>query len=408
MNAFRAIKTYIISKIYPQSYLSPELIALLSVHGIFLLAVGLSNTFISVFLLKVEKDLSIVVLFNAIYYATIPIIFIFGGWLAKRLSLTFNLRIGILCYSALFIVLLIVQDRAPSYIGLLGVMMGISAGFYYLSYNVLGYDFSTNDNRDYVMSIQGLVFSIATMIATFTAGIIIESFKGLKGYIIIFSASLTLFIIAGVLSSKIPTKAIDKQYYIKSILFMPFKKKNWRYVMLGELLRGFRDGVMLFLMGILLYIIVNREAYIGSLTLISSAVQLISFYYISKKMNPYSRKKYMLIGAIFITLVSLVFLYEINIWTIFIYGIISSFYITFINNSTIGIIYWVIHKTPNSKKRRIEGIVVREVYLNVGRVAGVLLLLVFVQDLKSMALFILGLGASQILMWHLFCKVKLE
>jgi YQGE family putative transporter len=312
------------------------------------------------------------------------------------------------CYSVLFIILLTVQNKASSYIWLLGALMGTSGGFYYLSYNVLGYDFSTNDNRDFVMGIQGLVLSVATMIAPFVAAAIIEWLEGSTGYILVFSTSLTLFIIAGVLSTRIPAKTINKQYYIKSVLFLPLKKANWRYVMVGESLRGFREGVMMFLTGVLLYAIVNSELYIGYLTLISSTIQFLSFYYISGKMRPHTRKKYMLIGAVFIAAVSSIFLYKISVVTLFIYSIISSIFVTFINNSSMGIIYWVIHKTPNSQKRRIEGIVVREVYLNIGRVAGVALLLLFPNDLKTIGMIIFGLGVSQILMWHLFNKVETE
>jgi YQGE family putative transporter len=92
-----------------------------------------------------------------------------------------------------------------------------------------------------------------------------------------------------------------------------------------------------------------------------------------------------------------------------IYSIIISFFVTFINNPTAGIIYWVIHKTPNSKKRRIEGIVVREVYLNIGRVLGVLLLLLTIsKNANAIPFIIVCLSLSQIVVWYLFNKVKIE
>lgn len=408
VKGLKLIKTYIVGKLHPQSYLSPELITLLTVHAIFLLAVGLSNTFINIFLWRVQKSLSIVVLFNAIHFSSVAATAIIGGWLAKRTSLTFNLRLGIVCYGILYVILLIVQDKAAHYIWILGILLGMSGGFYYISYNVLGYDFSSDDNRDYVMGIQGLVFSLATMVAPFVAGAIIESLKGLKGYILIFSVSLTLFVIAVVLSTRIPMKTVNKQYYIKSILLMPFKKINWRYAMAGEAIRGFREGVMMFLSNILLYALVSSELLIGYYTLICSTIQLFSFYFISRKMRPCNRKQYLFIGTIVVMAVSSIFIFRLSAVTIFAYGIITSFFITFINNPSAALIYWVIHKTPNSKKRRIEGIVAREVYLNIGRVTGVLLLLAVPEDIKVIAYVILGLGVSQIIMWYLFNKVKTE
>jgi len=408
MSFIKSMQIYIKGKLHSQSYISSELVTLLFVHGIFLLGVGLSNTFINIFLWKENQSLKIVIMYNLLQFATTPLFFMLAGWLAKKVTLTATLRIGIICYSILFIVLLLLQSEASKYVWLLGILMGISCGFYYMSYNVLGYDFSSDQNRDFVMGIQGLVVSFATMVAPFAAGVIIQYLSGNKGYITVFSLSLILFIIAAVLSFRIPNKRIDKHYYLKSILFMPFRKKNWALVMAGESLRGFREGVMAFLTNILLYAIVNSEMVLGSYTLIVSGIQLFSFYVIAGRMKPYTRKGYMMVGAIALALVSSVFMLKINVVTLFIYGIISSFFITFINNPTASIIYWVIHKTPNSAKRRIEGIAVREVYLNLGRVAGVSLLLLISENIQVIPVIIFILGLSQLLMWYLFNKVQME
>ncbi len=99
MKKLRSIKTYIVGRLHPHSYLSPELITLLTVHMIFLLGVGLSNTFVNVFLWKVQKSLSIVALYNAVQYFTLIAVVILGGWIAKKISLTFNLRLGIMCHA---------------------------------------------------------------------------------------------------------------------------------------------------------------------------------------------------------------------------------------------------------------------------------------------------------------------
>jgi len=408
MNLFQSIRIYFKGKFHPQAYVSSELIILLIVHGVFLLGVGLSNTFINIFLWKKAQNLAIVVLYNLCNFTTVPIVFIFAGWLAKKASLTANLRIGIICYSILFIVLLLVQADAPKYAWLLGFLTGISGGFYYVSYNVLGYDFSSDDNRDYVMGIQGLVVSFATMVAPFAAGVIIQYLKGNNGYITVFSLSLILFVIAAVFSFRIPNKKVTRQYYLKSILMMPFRKKNWAYIMAGESLRGLREGVMAFLINILLYTIVNSEFYIGLYTLLVSAVQLFSFYMISKRMRPYTRKQYMLAGAVIFALFGGIFLIKLNITTLFLYGIVSSFFITFINNPSAAIIYSVIHRTPNSVKRRIEGLVVREVYLNIGRVIGVFMLLLVPNDIQFILTMVFIFGLSQLLMWYLFNKVEID
>lgn len=408
MSIVKSIKTYLSTKIHPTIYLPPELITLLTVQAVFLIGIGLSNTFVNIFLWQAEKSLTSVAIYNAANFATTPLFFLLGGWIAKKVSLTFNLRVGIILHGIFYILLLVLKSDAVDYVLFLGILMGISGGFYYLAYNVLIYDFSNNENRDYIMGVQGLVISAAAMLAPFVAGVIINAQTGLRGYLIIFSSTLILFVISAALSTKIPTTISQKKYYIKSLLFMPFRNRNWRLIMTGETLRGFREGVMAFLTSILLYSIVNKELAIGYYTLVCSAVQLISFYYTSQKIKPYNRKRYLLLGSLGIAVISSLFLFRVNIVTVYLYGIFSSFFITFINSPSSGIIYWVIHKTPNSKKRRIEGIAVREVFLNFGRVAGVVLLIMMRQDLKTISWIVFFLGVTQIAMWFFFNKAQIE
>ena len=176
--------------------------------------------------------------------------------------------------------------------------------------------------------------------------------------------------------------------------------------MIGESLRGLRDGVMIFLPGILLYSLASSESIIGYYTLFCSSTQLISFYYISRKIVPSTRKNYLLVGVLALVLTSPIFIFKLNVYTLFIYGLITSFFIAWVNNPTAGMIYWVIHKTPNSNKRRIEGIVVREVHLNIGRALGALMLFALPEDIRTIAYIVFGLGLSQIMIWALFYKIN--
>ena len=179
--------------------------------------------------------------------------------------------------------------------------------------------------------------------------------------------------------------------------------------MLGESLRGFREGVMMFLGGVLVFSIADSELFVGFYTMICSAVQISAFYFLARAIRPYNRKRFLLIGALAMLVVGSVFLKEISITTLFIYGIGTAISATFVNNTTASIIYWVIHKMPGSEKRRIEGIVVREAYLNAGRVAGVFLVLAVPHNnMDSIAWVVFGLGASQVLMYYLFSKVETE
>ena len=72
-------------------------------------------------------------------------------------------------------------------------LLGIGYGFYWLAYNVLTFEITEPETRDFFNGFLGVLNSVGGMIGPLLAGFIISRLTGFIGYTIIFIISLGLF-----------------------------------------------------------------------------------------------------------------------------------------------------------------------------------------------------------------------
>ncbi|MCL6548022.1 MAG: serine hydrolase [Alicyclobacillus sp.] len=130
---------------------------LLVVSGIFTLSVALSNTFVNVYLWKVDRTFGAIGWYNLCVYIALPLTFVVAGWLAKSyLHLNWTFRIGIGLHAAFYALALAGGTRIASLPWVLGAVMGTAGGFYWLSFNMLSMQFTERGMRDRFYGLNGV------------------------------------------------------------------------------------------------------------------------------------------------------------------------------------------------------------------------------------------------------------
>ena len=126
----------------------------LLINGLFTVANGLSGTFVNIYLWKSKNDLGNIGLFNFFNYLFIPIAFMVGGWLTKRKSATFSLRVGILFHGFFYFLILATGHNSANYVIQLGCVLGIAAGFYWVAFHTLSFDLTSRYNWTHLTAIM--------------------------------------------------------------------------------------------------------------------------------------------------------------------------------------------------------------------------------------------------------------
>lgn len=187
-------------KIIGEVELTRDLTLLLLIGGLYSLSVALSNTFVNIYLWKQSGEFVDLGIYNLSVIILQPLTFILAGRWAKKIDRVLVLRIGVIVLALFYMTVLFIGENASQYLILLGSLLGMGYGFYWLAFNVLTFEITEPETRDFFNGFLGILGSVGGMIGPIAAGLIISNLTSSTGYTIVFGISLGLFSLAVFLS----------------------------------------------------------------------------------------------------------------------------------------------------------------------------------------------------------------
>ena len=176
-----------------------DLVLLLLIGGLYTLAISLSNTFVNIYLWKQTQNYVNLGLYNLASVVLQPLTFLIGGKLAKRIDRSILLRIGVGTLAIFYRCFSSGKKRFSLYF-INGGSFRSRIWFYWLAFNLLTFEITEPETRDFFNGFLGLLTSFSGMIGPIAAGYTISRMEKWSGYTVIFFLSLLLFAIAVVLS----------------------------------------------------------------------------------------------------------------------------------------------------------------------------------------------------------------
>lgn len=396
-------------KMFSEIEISRDLILLLTIGGLYALSIALSNTFVNVYLWKQSKDFMDLAIYNLSSTIMQPITFFVAGRWAKKIDRVIVLRLGVVFLSLFFIAVLVFGERASSFLIILGALLGIGYGFYWLAFNVLTFEITEPDTRDFFNGFMGALTSIGGIIGPISAGFIITRFASNIGYTLIFSISLGLFVAAVVTSLYLKRRPSSGQYLIKRIYQERKKNINWKLITNAHLVQGLREGTFLFVISVFVFIKTNNELALGTFGLLHAGMSFIMFSLATKLIKKEKRKKVMLFGGIVLYAAIYLIVFDPTYTRLLIYATIIGLAYPLMLVPYSSMTFDVIGKAWKPAEMRIEYIVVREAFLNTGRIISILIFIgaiYFFPAEKSIPILLLILGLGHTLAAFLLLKLK--
>jgi MFS transporter, YQGE family, putative transporter len=390
--------------------LTKDLTLLLLIGGTYSLSVALSNTFVNIYLWKQTGEYSDLALYNLSIVILQPLTFILAGRWAKKIDRVKVLRVGVSFLALFYLMVLITGKNASTYLLLLGSLLGIGYGFYWLAYNVLTFEITEPDTRDFFNGFLGILSSTGGMIGPIAAGFIITRFEKFTGYTIVFGISLALFALAVFLSFSLKPRPANGKYCFRRILEERKKNENWRLITNANFFQGLREGTFLFIISVFVYISTGSELALGTFGLINSGISFIAYYAASRLIKKNKRKKAILIGGIILYLAVLLIVWDINYVKLLIYAAMIAVAYPLLLVPYMSTTYDIIGSAWKAAEMRIEYIVVREIFINLGRIVSILSFLAAVtwfDPEKSIPILLLFIGAGHSLIYLFVRKVQL-
>ncbi|GGK09093.1 hypothetical protein GCM10007063_34380 [Lentibacillus kapialis] len=355
--------------------ISRDLILLLVIGGLYSLSIFLSNTFVNIYLWKQAGDYTTIAFYNLGVYLFQPITFILAGKIAKKIDRVIVLRLGVIFLSLFFLSVLLIADQAAKYNFMLGSVLGIGYGFYWLAFNVLTFEITEPESRDFFNGFLGILQSFAGMVGPLLAGTIIASMQENVGYSVIFTISFILFIGAVICSFFIKRRQAEGLFHFKRILMERSHNKNWKRILNAHVSQGLREGIFLFVISVWVYITTQSEFALGMFNLFLSGLSFVLYFIVTKWVKPSLRKKSILTGALILYFSIYIILFDISYTQLMVYAAFIGIAYPIVNVPYASLTYDVIGKARKAKELRVEYIVVRELFVNIGRVTSIVIFL---------------------------------
>lgn len=391
--------------------LTKDLALLLMIGGLYSLSIALSNTFVNIYLWKQSGELADLAMYNLSIVVAQPLTFILAGRWAKKVDRVIVLRIGVIFLALFYVTVLFVGTKASDFLLLLGVLLGIGYGFYWLAYNVLTFEITEPETRDFFNGFLGILGSIGGMIGPVAAGFIISRLEKLTGYTVVFGLSLGLFSIAVLLSFFLKRRPAHGKYWFRRIIIERKHDKNWRMVTNAHFFQGLREGVFVFVVSVFVFIATDSEMALGTYGLVNSGISFLAYYFVSRTLKKEHRKQAILVGGLILFLAIFLIVFELSYSRLLLYAALIAIAYPLLLVPYSSITYDVIGRGWKAAEMRVEYIVVRELFLNLGRAASILLFLLAIHlfsEKQAIPVLLVLLGSGHTLIYFFIRKIHFK
>lgn len=374
------------------------------VIGIFL------DTFLAAYFYKISQhNIFYLSVYNIIGWAVATIGAFLVADIIKRKDKVKLYRFGTFVKALYIFIIIILGDKIVKYVYIIGIMYGISTATTGFPYNMIESENIAIKERSKYIGYASVATEIIGLIMPILLGayITITSYKIVAILILIFSI-FKLILSFGIKNKNIQKSKINLKDFYKII------KKDFtlRKLYLIEFLKGInRYGVMSLVVSLLIIYQTNNELEIGGWTSIFSLFTIISMYLFGKYYKETHKKKILIYSIIAILISFIAILYEINMITVIMYNVVYYVFMNIILKITEVNLFDYSNKEPFKTKFNTEYFIFRELFLNIGRIIGYIILLLLVgatQNLSYLNLIFIFITISIIAVVYISSNIEID
>lgn len=362
--------------ILAKNFLSSAFSKFLLMHTCFMIFTTLPGVFINIFLLGQTGDMNVVLYYNAIFFISGAVCMALASYILCRFNSSVVVVIGILFYNLLYLILIILGSNASKYFILLGLIIGIADGFYWIGYGYLLSTCTSLENRDKGMATISFFSAVVNLLIPLLSGMIISKIGGTQGYLVVFGLAFIVAVITVIIAVLLPHPPKTDEYINYMDTFGLIKKERCLvFSLAGQSAKGIKEGIFTFILSILLFKLVKNELLIGFNTFLSAFAAIFSYAIIRRYVNRENRIMFMAIAVVVLSCYNFSVLFFLNAYTIVLFSIIDAFFTGFIINSGYSTFLDAMQVVPDAGKHRPELLVINEAVLVLGRCIGLLIMI---------------------------------
>jgi YQGE family putative transporter len=276
---------------------------LLVTNMIYAFVLPVIEIFVGAYIMRSSNDPTIVALYQLTVYAGIPLTFLINGFLLSRVKISYLYSFGMLLSGLSMLVMMTLENLSPLGVGLAGILMGCSFGFFWANRDYLALATTNDGNRNYYYGLETFFYTLTFILVPFTVGAYIahaESAAWFNGNITRAYQVVTIVVfILTILSSAVIQREKFRNPTQPRFLYFRFHLL-WKKMLGLASLKGLVQGYLVTAPAILVMRLVGNEGSLGTVQAVSGVVTAFMLYFLGRFTGPKHRIVILTIGlAIF-------------------------------------------------------------------------------------------------------------
>ena len=282
---------------------------LLMTNMIYAFVLPIIEIFVGAYIMRSSNDPAIVALYQLTVYTGIPLTFYLNGLLLNRIKITHLYSFGMLLSGLSMIVMMSLDSLSLAGVGVAGLLMGGSFGFFWANRDFLALNTTTDSTRNYYYGLETFFYTITYIIVPVAVGAFIASTEArhwFEGNINTAYRIVTVVVFAlTIISSIIIHQGKFDNPKQKKFLFFRFHEL-WRKMLVLAGLKGMAQGYLVTAPAILIMRLVGNEGSLGMVQGVSGIATAFMLYILGRTTKP-SDRIYIFATGLFIFLIGTLF-----------------------------------------------------------------------------------------------------
>lgn len=345
-------------------------------HVLYILATGITPTFVSTLLMRVSMDANVALKYNLIQYIFLGTSMLLAAKLLHRYSnktvVVWGVAMSMLVYALIFVFM----DSLDILYPLVALVHGAATGFYWITYHNSLLVYCTDDNRDVAMNFIGIFTGVVNLFMPLFSGYVINLFDNFLGYYLVFGFCFLIVIVTVWRVVKLPSTVPDrKPTQFRLVLRNILTKRAWLYCMMMNLFMGIREGAFGFFLNVLLFSIIRSEALVGFNNFLVGVGAIFASMIAGRITRPNNRMKLMLFSITALGLCTAILFLQMSALTVIILSVATTFLCIYMLNPVSTGLYRFLDVLPNARELQGEILSVNECFKCAGRIMGIALII---------------------------------
>ena len=265
---------------------------LLITNMIYAFVLPVIEIFVGAYIMRSSNDPTIVAIYQLTVYTGIPLTFLINGFLLNYIKIAHLYSFGMLLSGLSMLIMMRLENLSPLGVGVAGILMGCSFGFFWANRDFLALNTTNDSNRNYYYGLETFFYTMTFIIVPVAIGAFLSTADKqawFGGNINLAYQIVTVAVFAlTILSSIVIHKGDFKNPVSKKFLYFRFHSL-WKKMLALAGLKGLAQGYLVTAPAILIMRMVGDEGSLGLVQSISGVATAIMLYLLGRTAKPNQR-----------------------------------------------------------------------------------------------------------------------